>query len=91
MSELIKVTRVPQELLDWLQTQLDKGSLIKVKINRRYVMSVEVTEPDNGDWSAIEFGNITSSNGLWFKQNVYRPAMVNNNFVFNYNGKRKEG
>lgn len=89
-AELIKVTSVPAAFREWLEIELSDGKYIEVIISKRYVMSVHVKEPDDGDWSKMEYGNITSSNDLWFKQNVYHPAMVNSKFVFNYNGRRKE-
>ncbi len=90
MGNLLHVEEIPVEFTDWLNLQVSEGKYVEVVISKKYVISVNVKEPDNGDWSTMEYGTIAGSNGLWFKQNVYHPAIVLGKFVYNYNGKRKE-
>lgn len=84
----IQVSNLPQEFLLWLERVKIIGYQYEVLIDHGYVTHINVYEADNGDWSDVQFGKIMGSGLLAIKQKVFKPVILNGNFLENYDAKK---
>lgn len=87
---LIEASKKPREFDEWLFSIETNCWMFEVVINEGYIMKVLVHQPDNGDWSDVEYGRVEGSNGLRYKQKVFQPAILGDKFIVNHNGKREK-
>lgn len=82
----LDVRDLPDEFLTWLKTIKEERKNFNVVINEYKITHLYVNEVDDHNWSDIQFGRILGGQKMAIKQYVYKPRIVNNNFVKNYNG-----
>ena len=79
----IQINNMPDSFIDWIESLIKFGYGCEIVINDGEVNHVVVKMEDNGDWSDVKFGKVILSEGVRFKQRIFKPAIVNNKFIEN--------
>lgn len=80
----LEVEKLPPAFYAWYKVIQDSGWQYEFVIDGGIIVRVYVSVADDGDWRDIRYGRITGAANVAFKQRVYKPAIVNGNFIENY-------
>lgn len=89
MIEFLTTKQRNEEFEIFLERLRETGCSYEIVIEDGKITKLYVRIPDDGDWKPVRFGRIIGSKVVSYIQTVYLPRLVDGNFIYNYDDKKR--
>ena len=89
MIEYLTTKQHNDEFEIFLERLRETGCSYEVVVEDGKITKLYVRIPDDGNWKPLRFGRIIGSKVVSYIQTVYLPRLVDGNFIYNYDEKKR--